>query len=160
VLGALGAPVGANNVSDYQTIDAYLNRQAAMSSKIMGLPETNAGLQTAAGAAGTTAYQPKALQTKVKLTDALVEGAHQYRQGLDRVVGTGPNQDLSNYQKYRAAWAQNFDPNVYRLENAVKRHDGEEVQALKQELGPDGLKALALKRRNLMSLSQGQIPGG
>jgi hypothetical protein len=160
VLGALGAPVGSNNVSDYQTIGAYLDRQAALSAKQMGLPDTNAGLATAASLSGTTSYQPKALQTKVKLTDALVEGAHQYRQGLDRVIGTGPNQDLSRYDAYRAAWAQSFDPNVYRLENAVRRKDTEEVQSLKKELGPDGLKALAQKRRNLIQLSQGQIPGG
>lgn len=159
-LGAVAGPLGGNNVADYQTIGAYLDRQAALSAKQMGLPDTNAGLATAASLSGTTSYQPQALQTKVKLTDALVEGAHQYRQGLDKVVGTGPGQDLSRYNAYRAAWAQNFDPNVYRLENAVKRKDPEEIEQLRKELGPDGLRALGAKRRNLIQLSQGNIPGG
>lgn len=159
-LGAIAGPAGANNVADYQTIGAYLDRQAALSAKQMGLPDTNAGLATAASLSGTTGYQPKALQTKVNLTDALVEGAHQFREGLDKVVGTGPNQDLSKYQVYRNAWAANFDPNVYRLENAVRRHDTEEIQELKKELGPQGLQALRAKRQNLMALSQGHIPGG
>lgn len=159
-LGAIAGPLGANNVADYQTIGAYLDRQAALSARQMGLPDTNAGLATAASLSGTTGYQPKALQTKARLTDALVEGAHQYREGLDRIIGTGPNQDLSRFQQYRAAWAQNFDPNVFRLENAVKRQDGDEIQELKKELGPKGLQALRQKRLNLIQLANGQIPNG
>lgn len=157
-LGAVAGPLGGNNVSDYQTIGAYLDRQAALSAKQMGLPDTNAGLATAASLSGTTNYQPKALQTKVKLTDALVEGAHQYREGLDKVVGTGPNQDLSKYQAYRAAWASNFDPNVFRAENALRRGDKEELAQIKKEVGPKGMAELKRKSDNLRLLSQGQIP--
>lgn len=157
-LGAVMAPFGGDNVADYQKIDAYLSRQAALSAKQMGLPDTNAGLATAASLSGTTGYQPDALQTKVKLTDALVEGAHQYRTGLDKVVGTGPNQDLSKYQAYRGAWAANFDPNVFRVENALKRGDKAELDEIRKEVGPAGMKTLAQKSANLRQLENGVIP--
>jgi hypothetical protein len=50
---------GGNQIADYQKIGAYLDRQAAMSATQMGLPETNAGLQTAANLSGTTEYTPE-----------------------------------------------------------------------------------------------------
>jgi hypothetical protein len=156
-LGRVTGLAGGNQVSDYQTISAMLDRQAAMSAKQMGLPDTNAGLQTAAGLSGTTDYAPEALQTKVKLTDALVEGSHQYRQGLDRVVGTGPNQDLTRYNDFRAQWADNFDPNIFRAENAIRRGDKKELQAIKEEVGTRGMSELKQKSDNLHTLASGRL---
>lgn len=166
MLGAVAGPLGGNNVADYQTIGAYLDRQAALSAKQMGLPDTNAGLATAASLSGTTGYQPKALQTKVHLTDALVEGAHQYRQGLDKIIGTGPTQDLSRYPAYQAAWASNFDPNIFRAENALKRLKADpndevartELNDIKKEVGPKGMAELKRKSDALHRLSAGEIP--
>ena len=156
-LGRVTGLAGGNQVADYQTISAMLDRQAAMSAKQMGLPDTNAGLQTAAGLSGTTDYAPEALQTKVKLTDALVEGSHQYRQGLDKVVGTGPNQDLTRYNDFRAQWADNFDPNVFRAENAIRRGDKKELAAIKEEVGSRGMAELKQKSDNLRKLASGQL---
>jgi len=156
-LGRVTGLAGGNQVADYQTISAMLDRQAAMSAKQMGLPDTNAGLQTAAGLSGTTDYAPEALQTKVKLTDALVEGSHQYRQGLDKVVGTGPNQDLTRYNDFRAQWADNFDPNVFRAENAIRRGDKKELAAIKDEVGSRGMAELKQKSDNLRKLASGQL---
>ena len=158
VLGAIAGPLGGNNVSDFQTISAYLDRQAAMASKQMGLPDTNAGLETARGLSGTTSYQPAALQEKTKLTDALVEGAHQYRQGLDKIVGTGPVQDLSRYQQYRNAWTANFDPNVYLYENSRTRGDKDGATNIVANLSQKQAAELQQKRRNLAMLANGQIP--
>lgn len=159
-LGAIAGPAGGNNVADYQTISAYLDRQAALLSHQMGVPNTNAGLQAAAGAAGTTGYQPEALQAKVRLTDAMIEGAHRYRQGLDKVVGTGPNQDLAKYQTFRNAWTSNFDPTAMMLVNAKKRGDNDEYKSILNGLSADQRKELAAKARALDSLSRGEIPGG
>jgi hypothetical protein len=156
-LGRVTGVAGGNQIADYQTISAMLDRQAAMSAKQMGLPDTNAGLQTAAGLSGTTDYAPEALQTKVKLTDALVEGSHQYRQGLDKVVGTGPNQDLTRYNDFRAQWADNFDPNVFRAENAIRRGDKKELAAIKDEVGSRGMAELKEKSDNLKKLAAGQL---
>lgn len=156
-LGKITGTFGGNAAADYQKIGAYLDRQAAMSASQMGLPETNAGLQTAANLSGTTDYTPAALQTKVKLTDAMVEGAHQYRKGLDKVVGTGANQDLSKLQDFRAQWADNFDPNVFRVENAIKRGDKKELAAIKAEVGTRGMAELKEKSDNLEKLERGEL---
>lgn len=156
-LGRITGVAGGNQVADYQTIGAMLDRQAAMSAKQMGLPDTNAGLATAASLSGTTDYAPEALQTKVKLTDALVEGAHQYRQGLDKVVGTGPNQDLTKYNDFRSQWADNFDPNIFIAENALKRGDSKTLKSLQDEVGKRGMAELKQKSRNLRKLESGQL---
>lgn len=152
----LGLPSG----SQYQEINAYLDRQAAMQARAMGVPNTNAGLAAAQSASGTTEYTPKALQEKVKFADALNSGTIAYRQGLDKAVGTGATPDLSKYQAFRSAWAKNFDPDVYRFEDAQRRGDTAEINAIKARLGPNGMKQLAIKSANLYSLENGVIPGG
>jgi hypothetical protein len=148
---------GSDRIADFQKIGAYLDRQAAMSATQMGLPETNAGLQTAANLSGTTEYTPAALQTKVNLTSAMVEGAHQYRHGLDKVVGTGANQDLSKLQQFRAQWADNFDPNVFRAENALRRDDKKELAGIREEVGTRGMAELKRKSENLRRLEAGEL---
>lgn len=156
-IGKIIGTTGSNAAADYQKIGAYLDRQAALSAKQMGLPDTNAGLATAASLSGTTEYTPAALQTKVKLTSALVEGAHQYRKGLDKVIGTGPNQDLSKLQQFRSQWADNFDPMIFRVENAMRRGDKAELNEIRQEIGPDGMAALKEKSANLRKLENGEL---
>jgi hypothetical protein len=154
VAAALHLPSGSN----YQEISAYLDRQAAMSASAMGVPNTNAGLAASQSATGTTEYTPKALQEKVKFADALNSGSIAYRQGLDKAVGTGATPDLSKYQGFRGAWSQNFDPDVYRVEDAQRRGDKAELEAIRKRLGPDGMKQLATKSANLRMLENGQIP--
>ncbi len=151
---ALGLPSG----SRYQEISAYLDRQAALQAQVMGVPNTNAGLAAAERATGTTEYTPQALREKVKFFDALNSGAMAYRQGLDKAVGTGATPDLSKYQAYRSAWTRNFDPDVYRAEDAMRRGDQAELADLKKRLGPSGMKTLAVKSANLRMLENGQIP--
>jgi hypothetical protein len=150
----LGMPSGSN----YQEISAYLDRQAAMQARTMGLPNTNAGLAASQSATGTTEYTPKALQEKVKFADALNSGAMAYRQGLDKAVGTAAAPDISKYQAYRSAWTQNFDPDVFRAEDAMRHGDKAELADLKKRLGPEGMKTLAQKSANLRQLENGQIP--
>lgn len=154
----LAAVAGLPSGARYQEITAYLDRQAALSARQMGVPNTNAGLAASQSATGTTEYTPAALQEKVKFADALNSGAVAYRQGLDKAVGTGPKPDLSKYQAFRGAWAQNFDPDVFRAEDAQRRGDKSELASLKQRLGPQGMQTLAQKSANLRKLEQGQIP--
>lgn len=150
----LGLPSG----SSYQEINAYLDRQAAMSARQMGVPNTNAGLAAAQNASGTTEYTPKALQEKVKFADALNSATIAYRQGLDKSVGTGPQPNLRNYQAFRSAWAQNFDPDIFRAEDAQRRGDQAELKAIRDRLGPEGMRTLAQKSANLRLLENGQLP--
>jgi hypothetical protein len=157
IIGQVTGLGGGNQIADYQKIGAYLDRQAAQSATQMGLPNTNAGLDTAASLSGTTDYTPEALQTKVNLTDALVEGAHQYRNGLDKLIGTGKNQDLSNLGAFRKQWSDNFDPNIYRAENALKRGDKQELKNIQEEVGTRGMAELKVKRDNLHKLEAGEL---
>lgn len=148
-----------NSGADYSLINAYLDRQATVAQQSMGIPNTNAGLATAQSLSGTTQLPGTALRNKNDLTQALIEGSHQYRQGLDHVAGFGPNPSPAAVAAYQSAWTQNFDPNAYRLWNAHQNGDQEEITNLQKELGPNGLKALAKKMVNLKSLStSGQLP--
>lgn len=151
---ALGMPEG----SRYQEINAYLDRQAASQALAMGVPHTNAGLAASQTATGTTEYTPQALQEKVKYADALNSGVMAYREGLDKAVGTEGAPNLGKYQAFRAAWAKNFDPDVYRAEDAIRRGDNAELNAITKRLGPKGKRALMIKSANLRMLENGQIP--
>jgi hypothetical protein len=154
----LGQDAGA----DYQVIGSMLDRQAAMAQAAMGLPETNAGLQTSQSLSGSTQFAPEALQTKNNLTQALVEGAHQFRHGLDRVAGFEPITDKAaagKVRKFQAEWTDNFDPNAYRLWNAHQTNDADEIARLRKELSATEFKSLGQKMRNLKSLSEtGHLP--
>lgn len=152
------AAAGLSQGSGIQEIDAYLQRSAMTG--LRALPHTNADLESAQKMTGTTSYTPQALQEKVKFTDALNSGALAYTKGLNAAVGTGPNPDLSHYNAFKAAWGQNFDPDVYRWEDAQRRQDPAEMQAIRKRLGPQGMKQLARKSAALAQLEQGAIPGG
>lgn len=151
---ALGMPSGAR----YQEINAYLDRQAASQATAMGVPHTNAGLAASQTATGTTEYTPQALQEKVKYADALNSGAMAYREGLDKAVGTSGTPNLQKYQAFRSAWARNFDPDIYRAEDAQRRGDNAELNAIRARLGARGMKVLAQKSANLRELENGRIP--
>lgn len=151
---ALNLPSGSN----YQEINAYLERQAAAAGQAMGLPNTNAGLHAAQQASGTAEYTPQALQEKVKFADSLNSGVMAYRQGLDKLVGTGATPDYTKYQAYRSAWAQNFSPDVFRAEDALRRGDKKELEGIKSELGSRGMAEMKKRADNLRMLENGQIP--
>lgn len=154
IAAALNMPSG----SRYQEINAYLDRQAATQASAMGVPHTNAGLAASQTATGTTEYTPQALQEKVKYADALNSGVMAYREGLDKTVGTGGTPNLAKYQAFRSAWAKNFDPDIYRVEDAQRRRDNAELNAITARLGPQGKRALMIKSAALRLLENGQIP--
>jgi hypothetical protein len=157
-LQKLAAVANLPSGSRYQEINAYLDRQAATQASAMGVPHTNAGLAASQTATGTTEYTPQALQEKVKYADALNSGAMAYREGLDKAVGTGGTPNLQKYQAFRSAWARNFDPDIYRVEDAQRRGDNAELNAITARLGAKGKRALMIKSANLRALENGQIP--
>jgi hypothetical protein len=160
VLGAIGAPAELNNVSDYQQLGAWLDRQAAGTRGVMGLPATNEGQATSQSIAGNTSYQPEAIQAKNDYNQALVEGLHQQRNGLDKITGYSPTPSPVSVAAFRGAWSSNFDPTVYELENAKKRlqEDPNAVTKVVQQLTPEQAKDLQAKRPKLRQLSAGQPP--
>ncbi len=157
VMGVLGLPFGSNQQANYQLMGAYLDRQAATMRTAMGLPSTNEGIQTSQSITGNTEYQAKALQDKNDLTQALSEGFHQYRNGLDRIAGYGGQASPKAVDAYKNAWASAFDPNVYRGELAYKRSKKEGDEFVKS-LDPAEAASLKAKRATLNALSRGQAP--
>ncbi|CAB4121195.1 hypothetical protein UFOVP154_45 [uncultured Caudovirales phage] len=155
-LGAIGSVVGANNVSDYQTLSAYLDRQAATLRSTMGLPNTNAGSSESRDISGSVQYQRDAILEKNDLNQALAEGAHQYREGLDRIAGFGGQASPKAVQQFKSEWTKYFDPNVYRAELAAQRGKAD-AEAFVKSLDPAEARSLKAKRAALSRLSQGQM---
>ena len=149
---AAGLPGG----SSYQELGAFLDRQAALAQTSMGLPNTNAGMETAKAFTGNTQYNNQVIKDKTRFVDSLNTAAGAYRAGLDKAVGTGPTPNLNAYQSFRGAWAKNFDPNVFAYENAVNRGDTAAQQEIEKDEGRRGMAELLQKRRALMSLANGQ----
>lgn len=157
-IGGAGAMIGLSPNANHQEIGAYLDRQAAMAANAMGVPNTNAGLAAAQSASGTTEYSPKALQEKVKFADAMNSGAIAYRKGLNKAVGTGATPDLSKYQAFKESWADNFDTDIFRVEDAQRHGDTDELNSLKKKVGKQGMADLRTKSENLRKLESGEIP--
>lgn len=157
-LGEFAGPFGGNNVADFQKVSSNLARLALNAQAQMGVQHTNEGLEASKAASGTTEYQPEALQYKTRYTAALIEGAHAYRNALDATIGTGPNQDLGKYQAFRNAWANNFDPRIFELKNAVESGNTAEQQHIIGGMSTAQRNALLQKRANLQLLEQGKIP--
>jgi hypothetical protein len=112
----------------------------------MGVPNTNAGLAASQSATGTTEYGNKALETKIKYADAMNTASHAYREGIDRSVGFGANPDTAKFQQFQSQWAQNFDPRVYAVDNAMRRKDAPELAKIKREVGTDASGTYSDKR--------------
>jgi hypothetical protein len=152
-MAGLGVDSGAN----YQELGAFLDRQAAGLRTQMGLPGTNAGAEESKAISGNTEYSRKALQDKNDYTQSLVEGAHQYRHGLDRIEGFSGQASPKAVQAYRSAWADNFDPNVYKLD-IMKQQGPAKLKEFINSLDPKEAASLSMKRKNLQALSNGQVP--
>lgn len=149
---------GSESISNYQTLGAFLDRQSAMLRQQMGLPETNAGQSQAQLISGNTEYQRGAIQTKNNLNEALTEGAHLYRQGLDRVEGFSGNASPRAVQQFKSAWTANFDPTAQEYRLAMQRGDTETARKISAGLTPQQRQALAQKGRAIDALAQGQMP--
>jgi hypothetical protein len=141
----------------YQKIGHYLAQSSAAIANKMGVPNTNMGAETAAASAGNTAQNPGAIKEITKVNDALNTGLDLYNRGLAKATNNGA--DTSKVPAFRQAWGQNFDVNVMRYDDAVRRGDKAEIDALKTKLGADGLKRLGAERKVLHSLSEtGDLP--
>ena len=149
---------GSQQVANYQTLGAFLDRQSAQLRTQMGLPETNAGQAEAQMISGNTEYQRGAIQAKNNLNEALTEGMHQFRHGLDRgeqFTGTPSPQAVN---QYKSAWAQNFDPTAEEYRLAKMRGDATTVNQIVSRLNPQQRTELAQKGRNLDQLANGYLP--
>jgi hypothetical protein len=147
----------------YQKIGHYLAQNSAAIAGKMGVPNTNMGAETAAASAGNVAQNPGAIAEITRVNDALNSGLDLYNKGLARVSSNGA--DPSKVPAFRQAFGQNFDVNVMRYDDALRRADIDpkgskaEIDRIKSEVGAEGLKALGAKRKILHSLADtGDMP--
>lgn len=159
VLSAVGATVGGSPAANYEILNKYLAQKNAEALQAMGMGGTDARQAMVMQGTGSTEYSPQALAEVTKYTDSLNTGLKAYREGLDKAVGTGPNQNAGNLLPFKSAWAQNADPLVFRLMDDMRRGDQEDITKLKQGMTKPQLDALAVKFNNLKSLSTtGRLP--
>jgi hypothetical protein len=154
-----GTKIGGQVFGDnYQELGKYLEKNAVAQMQAMGAPHSNAGLEAAAAASGSTKFNAKALKAVTQFNYATNTALEQYRAGMDKAVGLG-NPDYTKLPQFKAAWAKNFDIDVFKLENAIADGDQKQVDAILGGLSPAKREELAKKRENLMSLQMtGALP--
>lgn len=141
----------------YQDIEHFTAQNSAALAKVMGVPGTNLGAETAAAAAGNVEKNPKALAEITKANDALNTGFDLYNRGLAKVTGNGS--DMSRVSAYKQAFGSAMDVDALRWADAHRRHDSEEISSLTQKLGKNGISAAQQKLKVLKSLSEtGDLP--
>lgn len=141
--------------SAYDVVGKYLERNAIEAAKAMG-PNTNAGLEASIKANGSVAYNPTAIKKITKLNDAIVSGAEMYSPGLEKAIAANPQRGVLAKREFDQLWAQNFDPRITMINNAVKAGDQKEVEDILKQVGGRGSKGaqeLIQKARNLDKLS-------
>jgi hypothetical protein len=141
----------------FQKIGHYLAQNSAAVAQKMGVPNTNMGAESAAAAAGNTSQNRGALLEVTKVNDAMNSALDLYNRGIAKATNNGS--DPSKVAAYRQAFGQNFDMNVLRYDDALRRNDRAEIDSLTKKLGPKGMQALGAKRTTLHSLSDtGDLP--
>ena len=148
---------GGQYADNYQKLGHYLAQNSAAIATKMGVPGTNQGAAQADAAAGNTEQGRNALTEVTKVNDAMNTALDMYNRGLAKVSQNGA--DPSKVAAYRQAFGQNFDVNVLRYDDAVRRGDKKEIDVLKNQLGAQGLKQMGAKRKVLHSLAEnGDLP--
>ena len=159
VVGAITSRFGGSQgVTNTQTLESFLDRQAANFRDGMDLPKTNAGVEQARAIGGNIGMQGGAIQAKNSYNEALAQGLHDYRTGLDHVEGFTGNPSPTAVNKFKGAWSQNFDPLAYQWKLAMQRGDKQSANAITSSMSPADRQALQQKGRNLDLLSQGKLP--
>lgn len=141
----------------YQTIGHYLAQNTSAIAAKMGVPNTNMGAETAAAAGGHVAQNPGAIKEITKVNDAINTAFDAYNKGIAKATGNGANTD--KFPAFKQAFGQNFDINVFRYDDALRRKDKGEVDKIASALGAEGMKDLAQKRKVLHTLANtGDLP--
>lgn len=146
------------DISNYQTLGAYLDRQAAGIRQTLGLPETNLGTEVAGKITGDLSYQRKAIQAKNDYFESLIQGAHDYKQIQDKIIGHTLNPDTRVAADVRAAFARNFNPLNYEYAQAKSRGDQAAMDRINDMLTPAQVAKMKQQQANIKQLRQGIVP--
>lgn len=147
---------GSEDVSNTQKLESFLDRQAASMRSAMDLPSTNAGAEQARVIGGNVGMQGGAIRAKNDYNEALAQGLHDYRTGLDHVEGFSGSPSPSAVNQYKSQWSQNFDPKAYEWKLAVQRGDKDAANAITSGMTPAQRAEMQRKGRALDALIQGR----
>lgn len=154
MLNKVASAIPGSSGDAYQDLEHYLAQNSAAIAKAMGVPGTNLGAETAAAASGNVHRNPGALAEITKANDALNTGLDLYNRGLQKI-----GNDPARVPSYQQAFGQNMDVDALRWADAHRRKDTDEINALKQKLGPKGIQKVQQHLRVLKSLSEsGDLP--
>jgi hypothetical protein len=141
----------------YQDIEHYTAQNSAALAEKMGLPHTNLGAETSAAAAGSVEKNPGALAEITKTNDALNTAYKLYNNGMQKLTNNGS--DVSKVNSFKQAFGSNLDVNAVRWADAHRRGDQDEIDALTQKLGKNGIEKAKQSLKTLKSLSEtGDLP--
>lgn len=150
---------GSQGVTDVQTLESFLDRQAASMTSAMGLPATNLGNEQARTISGNIGMQVGALRAKNAYNEALAQGLHDYRSGLDRVAGFGGNASPTAVNRYRNQWASVFNPMAVEYKLAQSRDDRKLMTAIAQSVTPGQARRMRADLEAMDSLATtGKLP--
>ncbi len=140
---------------NYQELSKFLEKNAIANMQAMGGPASDARLEAATAATGSTKFNREALQAVTKFNDATNSALEQYRTAMDKAVGV-KNPDYTEMPAFKASWAKNFDVDIFRYENAVRDGDEEEIDKIRSELkdNPRRAKELQQKAANIRKLTE------
>jgi hypothetical protein len=151
--------VGQFTGDKIQEMQKYLARDSIAAMAEMG-GSSDARLDAAAHAMGTTEFNPKVLREIATINSATARGLSDYRQGLEIAAG-GDKPDYSSPQipLFRREWQQNADLTALRVQDALARGKEDEARALLKDLEPAKRAAIGNNLANLESLTEtGRLP--
>jgi hypothetical protein len=157
MLNTIASRLPGSTGDAYQDIEHYTAQNSAALAEKMGLPHTNLGAETSAAAAGSVEKNPGALAEITKTNDALNTAYKLYNNGMQKLTNNGS--DVSKVNSYKQAFGSNLDVNAVRWADAHRRGDQDEIDALTQKLGKDGIQKAKQSLKVLKSLSEtGDLP--
>lgn len=141
----------------YQDLEHYTAQNSAAIAKLMGVPGTNLGQETAAAAAGNVERNPGALKEITNANDALNTGFDLYNRGLAKITANGS--DMSKVNAYKQAFGQNLDVNALRWADAHRSGDVAEQNELRAKYGAKAIGQWTKSLKTLKSLAdKGDLP--
>jgi len=155
-LPGLQADAGA----DTSKLQHFIGLQIQQNAAAQGA-NTDAARALAAQAVLPGSSPAQAIKAITRINDAFATGLDLFNRGIQATVANpGNTKDVFAIRDFQNAWSVNMDPRIFLLENAVQAGDKAEVEKIKKQLGPEGIKQLMTKARTLQRLIQsGAING-
>jgi hypothetical protein len=152
MLGTIGLANHAaeDAASQYQLIGHYVALQAQNNASAMGV-HTDAGQALSSMATGSPEMNKTALVEATRTNDALATGVQDFNTGMEAAI-KGNGGDVRAKRDFQNQWAQNFDPNIYKIKNALQAGDQQTATSIWNGLSATQQQQLKTKQQNLINL--------